>query len=308
MDFEMQALTLAAAIQQAGSITGAAKHLGYSQPAVSQQLRKVEDRLGVPIVTRVGRSVRLTEAGIVLADRARVVNAEIESTFSAIADIVGGITGRVRIAAFESASSSVVPAILARMRDRHPGISVSIVKDDPSGAASKLADGELDIAITYSYEGDADDPHAALMRGLAVRRLFTEPVYIVLPADHPLAGGEQVPLAALADADWIGGCMQTRGHLLSVCREAGFQPRIVRETDSAVTVLGLVRAGLGVGMLASISVAAVGLPSGVRMLPSAPGGTRTVNVVTTDGARRVAAIAATLQAIDDVAAELGLAA
>jgi len=307
MHAEMQALTLAAAIQETGSITGAAKKLGYSQPAISQQLRRVEQQLGIALVTRVGRGVRLTEAGQMLAQRARAIQGELEATFGAVADLAEGVTGHVRIAAFPSASSSLVPALLAEMRSRHPGIDVSFIEEEPPEAAAMLADGVVDVALTFSYD-DANDPHRTSVRGLAARELFTEPVYAVLPSAHPAAAGATASIASLAEADWIAGCPRCRGHLLSVCGEAGFSPRIMRETDNVIAVLGMVRAGLGVGLLPSIALASVGVPEGVTLRPTAPASPRTVHVVTTNDARRVPAIAATLTAIDDVARALRLAA
>ncbi len=307
MQIEMQALTLAAAIQEAGSITGAAKRLGYSQPAVSQQLHRIEQRLGVAIVTRAGRGIRLTEAGQMLASRARSIQVELESAFGAVQDLAEGVTGHVRIAAFPSASSSLVPALLAEMRQRHPGIDVSFIEEEPPEAAAMLADGVVDLALTFSY-ADANDPHRTSIRGLASRKLFSEPVYVALPADHPQAQGTKASIAALADADWIAGCPRCRGHLLAVCEESGFAPRIMRETDNTIAVLGLVRAGLGVGLLPSIALASVGVPDGVRLMPTSPAGPRTIHAVTTNDARRAPAVAAALDAIDDVVRELGLAA
>lgn len=307
MNVEMQALTLAAAIQETGSITGAAKRLGYSQPAVSQQLRRIEQQLGVALVTRIGRGIRLTEAGLMLAARARVVQAELAETFGAVADLAEGITGRVRVAAFPSASSSLIPALLTEMHARHPGIDVTFVEEEPPEAARLLSEGAVDVALTFSYD-DPGDPHAVSVRGLTARALFAEPVYAVLPSGHPEAQGERASIAALADADWIAGCPRCRGHLLAVCDAAGFHPRIMRETDNVIAVLGMVRAGLGVGLLPSISLASVGVPEGVTLLPTSPAGPRTIHVVTANGARRVPAISAALGAIDDVVDSLGLAA
>jgi len=307
MHAEMQALSLAAAIQETGSITGAAQKLGYSQPAISQQLRRVEQQLGIALTTRIGRGVRLTEAGRMLAERARSIQAELEATFGEVADLAEGVTGHVRIAAFPSASSSLVPALLVEMRDRHPGIDVTFIEAEPPEAAAMLADGAVDLALTFSYD-DADDPHRSSIRGLAARALFTEPVYVALQSDHPAARGRAVALSTLADADWIAGCPRCRGHLLSVCEEAGFAPRIMRETDNVIAVLGMVKAGLGVGLLASIAIASVGVPDGVALLPTSPASPRTIHVVTAADAGRAPATAAALTAIDDVVRALDLAA
>jgi len=303
-ELEMQGLKLALAIQETGSISAAARRLGYSQPAVSQQLRRVESALGVAIVTRAGRGVRLTEAGALLAARARVVHAELADAFASLADLAEGITGHVRVAAFPSASSALVPAILAHMRERHPGIDVSFIEEEPPEALRMLAEGTVDLAITFSYESDSGDPHRASVRGLRDRELFAEPIYAVLPAGHPVAEAATADLAALADEEWIAGCPRCRGHLLEVCRTAGFVPRIRRETDNVIAVLGMVRAGLGVGLLPSIAVAGIGVPEGVALRPTSPASPRTVHAVTGPDAERVPAVAAALTAIDAVVAPL----
>ncbi len=306
-ELEMRALAFALAIQETGSISGAARRLGFSQPNVSQQLRRVEAGLGVAIVTRAGRGVRLTEAGSLLAARARLVHAELADAFSSLADLAEGVTGHVRVVAFPSASSALVPAILAHMRERHPGIDVSFIEEEPPEALRMLADGAVDLAITFSYDGDSGDPHRASVRGLRDRELFTEPIYAVLPDAHPAAAAPTAALAELADEDWIAGCPRCRGHLLEVCRTAGYVPRIRRETDNVIAVLGMVRAGLGVGLLPSIAVAGIGVPAGVRLLPTEPAGPRTVHAVTGADAERVPAVAAAIAAIREVVADLGLA-
>lgn len=303
-EVEMQALGLALAIQETGSISAAARRIGYSQPAVSQQLRRAEAALGVAIVTRAGRGVRLTEAGTLLAARARIVHAELADTFASLADLAGGVTGHVRVAAFPSASSALVPAVLAHMRERHPGIDVSFIEEEPPAALGMLADGAVDLAITFSYDDDPGDPHRASVRALRDRELFTEPVYAVLPAGHRAAAGPTAALAELADEDWIAGCPRCRGHLLEVCRSAGFAPRIRRETDNVIAVLGMVRAGLGVGLLPALAVAGLGVPAGVALLPTSPASPRTVHAVTGPDAERVPAVAAALAAIRQVVAEL----
>ncbi|OJX65966.1 MAG: hypothetical protein BGO95_05675 [Micrococcales bacterium 73-13] len=307
-EFELRALVLAHAIQEAGSISAAARRLGVSQPNVSQQLRRVESALGVALVARAGRGIRLTEAGALLASRARVVHAELADAFASLADLAGGVTGHVRVAAFPSASSALVPAILAHMRERHPRIDVSFIEEEPPEALRMLADGLVDLAVTFSYDEDPGDPHRASVRGFRDRVLFTEPVYAALPEGHPAAAGDGAPLAELADEDWIAGCPRCRGHLLEVCRAAGYVPRIRRETDNVIAVLGMVRAGLGVGLLPALAVAGIGIPAGVELRPTSPASPRTVHAVTGPDAERVPAVAAALAAIGAVVGEqrLGL--
>src|SRR6478609_8137559 len=122
-DFDVQSMRVVKAIADEGSITGAAAALGYSQPAVSQQLKRLEERLGVALVERVGRSVRLTEAGRILARNAPAVTTALDAAAGELAELRGLRAGRVRLVGFPSASPTVIPRLLADLALHHSGIS-----------------------------------------------------------------------------------------------------------------------------------------------------------------------------------------
>ena len=119
-EFDVQALRVIRAIADEGSITAAAASLGYSQPALSQQMKRLEQRLGVPVIERVGRSVRLTEAGRVLARHAPAVTTALDAAAGELAELRGLRAGRVRLIAFPSASPTVVPRLLSDLAEHHP--------------------------------------------------------------------------------------------------------------------------------------------------------------------------------------------
>jgi molybdate transport repressor ModE-like protein len=125
LDLDSHALRIVRAVADHGSITRAAQVLGYSQPAISQHLKRLEARLGMPVVTRAGRGVRLTEAGRVLARHAGTVTTALDAAAGELADLQGLRTGRVRLAAFPSASSTLVPRLLGMMGSTHPGVHVT---------------------------------------------------------------------------------------------------------------------------------------------------------------------------------------
>ena len=110
------------AIADEGSFTGAALSLGYSQPAISQMVRRLEQRTGTVLVERVGRNVRLTEAGQVLARHAVGVLSALDAAEEEVAAIAGLRAGRVRLASFPTASSALVPGAVAALRAGHPGV------------------------------------------------------------------------------------------------------------------------------------------------------------------------------------------
>lgn len=332
-DLDPQLLRTLRAVADAGSITGAAASLGYSQPAVSQLLQRAEQRLGHALVLRGARGVSLTEAGQVLADHALHVQAALTAAREDL-DAVGGLTrGRVRIAGFPSASSTLVPAVLAWLADRVPGVTTTYVEVEPPEALAMLRRGEADVALTFTYVGD--EVGAVPDPGLLTQAIGRDPLALVTPvgavdrsggsdrggpvgaggsvAGSGAAGGSStgvggdpvvVDLASQRDARWIGGCPRCRGHLLASCATAGFTPDIVLETDNAAAVVGLVAAGLGVALLPRLALATTVIPVGVSVDAVDEDLARRVEVVVARGAERVPSVRATLEAVRSAASLL----
>lgn len=325
-----QLLRVLRAVGDAGSITGAATALGYSQPAVSQLLQRAEQRLGQALVLRGARGVTLTEAGRVLADHALHVQAALAAAQEDL-DAVGGLArGRVRIAGFPSASSTLVPRVLAGLAASVPGVTTSYVEAEPPEALELVRRGEVDVALTFTYLGD----EVALDPALVTRPLGRDPLALVTPSGgtaHPVlsasvpdaagstaAGGRVGParagrgvgsarggsarvvdLASQRRSRWIGGCPRCRGHLLASCALAGFTPEIVLETDNAAAVVGLVAAGLGVALLPRLALATTVIPDGVSIDAVDDDLARRVEVVVARGAERVPSVRAALVAVQE---------
>jgi len=300
---DAHALRVVKAIGDTGSITAAARSLGYSQPAVSQQLRRLERRAGMPIVERVGRGVRLTEAGWVLARHAATVTTALDAAAGDLAELRGLRAGRVRIAAFPSASSTVVPRAIAAVTARRPGVSISFVEAEPPEAIAAVREDRADIALIYSYPGDRREHLDSAASGLSLRTVGGDDTVVVLPVDHPAAGDEPIDLTRLADERWIAGCPQCRGHLLEACDRAGFTPDIAFETDNYIAVENLVAQGVGVAILPRMAVASFPMFHGIvaTRLPDAEA--RTLHVVTARGAESVPAVGAALQVVSEVLAD-----
>lgn len=294
---ELQTIRVARAIAEHGTLTAAAAALGYSQPAVSQQLRRFEDRTGIALVERAGRGIRLTESGRVLATHGAVVTTAIEAAAGELSELAGLRRGRVRLIAFPSASATLVPRLIAAIAARHPGLEITFVEAEPADAVAAVREDRADLAVTFSYPGDRDDPHRESARGLDVRAFGEEPMHLVLPADHPAAAAATVDVDALSSDPWIAGCPRCRGHLLELCASAGFAPRIAFETDNFVAVEGMVAQRLGVALLPALALGATRRPAGIVVRPTAHADSRTLHLVTARGGERVPAIRA-------VAAEL----
>ncbi|WP_167552440.1 LysR family transcriptional regulator [Cryobacterium flavum] len=299
-DLDANALRVVRAVHETGSITAAAVALGYSQPAVSQQLKRLEQRLGLSVVERVGRGVRLTEAGLVLARHAVTVATALDAAAGEIAELQGLRAGLVRLVAFPSASATLVPSLLARMKARHSQISVTYLEAEPPEAVAAVRENRADLAITFSYPGDRVDPHRDSAQGLRVATLRRDEMMLVLPVGHPLDSVTPIDLGELADENWVAGCPRCRGHLLDLCDRRGFAPRISYETDNVAAVFGLVEAGIGVALLPALAIESVGRRAGVSIRATTGRDHRTLHAVTAARAERVPALAAVLRVLDAI--------
>ncbi len=256
---DVSRLRVLVAIARTGSVTAAAKELHYSQPSVSHHLARLEAETGAKLVRRAGRGIRLTEAGRTLAERGAEILGRLDAAEAELSAHVGLSQGRVRLAAFPSALGTFVPRAASLLSARHPGLRVSLTEAEPPEAVRMLRAGYIDVAVIFRYDAGVEDD------GVTTRRLMDEPTYLVTAT-------EAAPdLAACADADWIAGCDRCRIHLLEMCAEAGFDPRISFTTDDFVAVQALVAAGLGVTTLPALTLEAARNPAVHAVaLPSAP--------------------------------------
>jgi len=283
-------------VARTGSLSAAARELGWTQPAVSQQLQRLEREVGGPLLVRSSRGVTLTEAGRVLLGRADAVAGELHMAAEELASLADLRGGRVRLVAFPSAAATIAPAALKLLAADHPSVEVALVEAEPPEAWAAVRAGEADVALVFGYDGPPPDDGDLTWLPLAV-----EPVDLVLPPDHPAGRRRAVRLAELADDTWIGGCPRCRQHLVDRCRAAGFQPRLAHETDDYVAVQALVAAGLGVTLLPRSALRAFQHPDVVvRSSPSL--GDRHVGLVYRPGAEQVPATRAFVERLVQVAA------
>ncbi|MFF3751165.1 LysR family transcriptional regulator [Streptomyces sp. NPDC002018] len=285
---EARHLRVLRTVAATGSFSAAARELGCTQPAVSQQMKALESSAGTPLIVRTGRETRLTEAGEVLVRHATGILAGLTAAEEEMAAIAGLRAGRVRLVSFPSGSSTLVPAALAALRAAHPGTRVSLVEAEPPASAAMLRDGDCDVALAFRYGGSATEWDDLVVRPLLVDRLVG-----VVPEGHRLADAGTVAVGALADESWIAGCPRCREQLVGACEESGFTPRIDFATDDYPAVIGLVAAGLGVAMLPELALEAV-RPKGVRTLTVEPSVHREIVALTLPDLARVPAVAATL--------------
>src|SRR6187200_3073250 len=139
------------AVARHGSVTAAAKELHYSQPSVTHHIARLETETGAQLLQRVGRGIRLTPAGQLLADRAAEILGRIDAADAELSAHVGLTAGRVRLAAFASAIGALVPQAVAALADRHPGLQISLTDTHPPEAIELLRAGEVEVAIIFRW-------------------------------------------------------------------------------------------------------------------------------------------------------------
>jgi len=232
------------AVARTGSVTAAAKELTYSQPSVSHHLARLEAETGAQLLQRVGRGIRLTPAGQLLAARAAEILGRLDAADAELSAHVGLNAGRVRLAGFSSAIGSLVPGALAALARSHPNLQVHLTDTHPLEALELLRTGKVEVAVIFRYDETEPEPE-----GVRLHHLLEDPVYL-------LSTRRQRQLAALRDATWIAGCDRCRSHLLSLCAEEGFEPRIGYISDDMVVMQALVAAGLGVTTIPGLALRA----------------------------------------------------
>src|SRR3954451_5586341 len=275
------------AVARTGSVTAAAKELHYSQPSVTHHLGRLEQATGAQLLQRVGRGIRLTPAGQLLADRAAEILGRVDAAEAELSAHVGLTAGRVRLAGFASAIALLVPRAAAALAREHPGLEIGSTDTHPPEALEMLRTGKVEVAIIFRYDDADDEPP-----GIRLHHLLDDPMYLL--SDRRTRG-----LASLRGSTWIGGCERCRGHLLALCDAAGFEPRIGYESDDMVLIQALVAAGLCVAVLPGLALRAHHADGVVaRKLPGLP---RRVYAATYGDPPDPPAVAALLAALAEAA-------
>ena len=276
-------LKVLVAVATHGSVTAAARALNYAQPSVSHHIARLEAETGTQLLERVGRGIRLTDAGRLLAERAEEIIGRLESAEAELAAHVGLREGRVRLAAFPSALGTLVPAAAARLAAETPGMEFMLTEAEPPEALRMLRAGYVDVAVVFQhYQQDVDPaPPVPADEGTRGVLLLDESVHLVTPAGASELADGAAPTAGLsahAKSRWIAGCERCRRYLIRQCEAAGFTPRISFTTDDYLAVQALVAAGLGVTTLPELCLRAARHP-GIAATPL-PGARRHVFAMT----------------------------
>lgn len=242
MDVDVRRLMLLREVARCGSLTVTAKEMSLTTSAVSQQISKLEREVGVPLIDRHPRGVRLTDAGrslVVYADR---VDRLMSAAEAEMAEYAGAHRGQLRIGAFPTVGASLMPLFVTQYRAQHPRIALTVRSARFDQLVEWLHRRELDLTLLWDYPWDQlDDPEITLTP------LMRDPMLLLLPDGHRLAGSVGVDLADLRDDQWVTRAEHPVGSVLSrICSNAGYQPRIAFAANDYQEAQGMVAAGIGI--------------------------------------------------------------
>ena len=241
---ELRHLRYFAAVASDLSFTRAAARLRVAQPALSRQIRQLEDELGVALLTRSSRGVQLTESGRAFLAEARALLLHSEQAMRTARQSETG--KEINVGYIWGLFHSLVPLWLEHFRQKNPQIAAHLFDLTPMDQARKLLDGKLDAGF-IGFAHEADTP------GLSRRKVGACAFVAALPADHPEAGRAKVALASLANDFFLGISEQTypgaSRHVTEAFSDAGFRPKVLQMVERGYTIIGLVASRCGVALV-----------------------------------------------------------
>jgi DNA-binding transcriptional LysR family regulator len=250
---EIRRLQIFAAVADRGSFTAAAEALYMTHSAVSQQMALLERQLGVPLVIRGPRGVELTESGRLLAERSTGLLGTIASIEQELQDLKARHAS-VRLGAFPTAGADLIPRVLREYQKRYPETKVVLRSAHAADMPAVLREGAIHLGLIWDY----DFMPRTVPPDIEWVHLVDDPLFVLVPADHPLAGESEVDLLEFAGENWV-----VRGHsppydeaFTTMCRVAGFEPQIGFVTEDYLSAQGLVAAGIGVSAAPRLALVA----------------------------------------------------
>jgi len=224
----------------------AAKRLNISQPPLSQQIKHLEEEIGVRLFNRTKRHVEITPAGLAfLAEARQIVTMSEEAVRRTIRADKGEI-GRLAMGFIGSANYSVLPQVIREFRRRFQDVEITLTEMNTSHQIEAFHDGRIQVGFLRPPQGIED-------KGISVEPIFREPLMVAMPGNHPLRKETSIPLRLMAKEPFIMIPRQ-RGpgffdYIIALCRQEGFSPDIVLEASQFHTIIGLVAAGIGIAIV-----------------------------------------------------------
>ncbi len=242
---DIKRLQILLAVVEGGSVTAAADELFYTPSGVSQQLRKLEEEVGQPLLQRHARGMVPTDAGHVLAGHARSILRQMDAAIADLDQLAGLKSGSLSLGTFPTLGSSFMPQVISQFRKMYPSINLDVRSTRLQELMGLLSRGEISLRLLWEYEWMPLD-----RADFELTTLFTEPTVLVVGADHPLAEFDEVDMAATSSEQWIVRAnMHPVAELLErSCNAAGFSPKISFQANDYQEAQAMVSVGLGVAL------------------------------------------------------------
>ncbi|HYH19621.1 MAG TPA: LysR substrate-binding domain-containing protein [Azospirillum sp.] len=222
----------------------AAARLHVAQPALTRQIQRLEEDVGVLLLKRSQRSVELTPAGALFLERTKMILDEIAKAAIDARRVEAGEYGRLTVGFIHSSTYGLMPAVLERFRHMYPEVELDLREMTVAEQLDALVRGTIDVGL---LRPPASDPRIRMIA------IFEERFLLVVPKGHRLAGAASVPLARLAGEPFIMFSQRQsplfHSRIMRMCENAGFSPNVVQHATQIHTVLGLVGAGMGVAVV-----------------------------------------------------------
>lgn len=267
--FDLRRLRMLRELEERRTVAAVATALGYTPSAISQQLGVLEKEVGVRLLQKAGRGVRLTDAGRLLSQHAGVLLAAADAAGADLASLTGEVRGTVRAGGLQSATRRLLIPAVARMRAAFPHVRLEISELELEQALPELRLGALDLVVSDEYDGHPRSRPA----GFSFEPLHEEPLRLVLPAAHPCAArGRPVAMAALRQDVWVASATGTGHHALVVgtCRSlGGYEPDLRHRSNDADVQLELVRTTGAVALMPALALPATDPALAVRDIAEA---------------------------------------
>jgi DNA-binding transcriptional LysR family regulator len=242
MDMDTEVLRWFAHVVDGMTVTEVAEIDRVSQPGVSRALARLEVQMGTPLLQRNGRLLRPTQAGSVFKRHVDGVLHALDDGFAAVNELVDPEAGTVIVAFQLSLGTWLIPDLISRFRQDHPGVQFQLQESDDALGSSLVSGGRTDLEFTARRPRNPEVHWEAL---------FSQPLLLAVPPGHALAERDEVNLSEVADADFVmlRPSWALRTLTDELCKAAGFAPRVAFEGDDLSVVLGFVTAGLGVAVI-----------------------------------------------------------
>lgn len=237
-------------VNETGSFAAAARELGYTSSAVSQQMEALEKSSGMRLFEREARGVKLTEMARILAERARRVLVELDEFDADVRGLATGRTGRLRVGCFPTAGARILPSVLSNLQSSHPAVEIALRIGEPKDTVPMIESGELDIAFTYEYKALQQRWSGDIVE----KPLLKEDLVFMSPTVVGITTAADIVQARAME--WISSGAGTAGELTTyrICADLGFVPDLKLRTEYYDLITEFVGAGLGVAIVPALGL------------------------------------------------------